>query len=499
MPYHHAITKAGLLAAAAIALAAAPPPPTPPKPTAAPSKPAYRSVCIEGVPHVSQRPDFCGEACAAMYCLKLGLGHSQDDVFNLSGLDPVHGRGCYAKELDRALEKIGFRTGAVWHRIAADRAAAELETHWAALHADLLAGVPSIVCTRFDDRPKTTEHFRLVLGYDARSDEVLFHEPAMKRGNYQRMRRAALLALWPLKYADDRWTLIRFRLEPGKTMARAAPARGPFEPPPGATPAAFTPADFAQHMMTLKPKVPDDDFTVVIQPPFVVIGDESAAKIKRRAEGTVKWAVEKLKDAYFNRDPAEILDIWLFADDDSYRRNCKRIFGSTPDTPYGYFSYRDKALIMNISTGGGTLVHEIVHPYIAVNFPECPAWFNEGLASLYEQAGEEDGRIWGYTNWRLSGLQDAIRGKKTVPFKKLCTTTTDEFYNKDKGANYSQARYLCYYLQEKGLLRKFYREFHANRNEDPSGYATLQKILDCDDMDAFRTKWEAWVLKLKYR
>ena len=34
---------------------------------------------------------------------------------------------------------------------------------------------------------------------------------------------------------------------------------------------------------------------------------------------------------------------------------------------------------MNISTGGGTLVHEIVHPFIEANFPACPPWLNEGL------------------------------------------------------------------------------------------------------------------------
>ena len=32
----------------------------------------YRSVLIEHVPHVKQKPDFCGEACCAMYLAKLG-------------------------------------------------------------------------------------------------------------------------------------------------------------------------------------------------------------------------------------------------------------------------------------------------------------------------------------------------------------------------------------------------------------------------------------------
>ena len=32
------------------------------------------------------------------------------------------------------------------------------------------------------------------------------------------------------------------------------------------------------------------------------------------------------------------------------------------------------------------LVHEMVHPFMDADFPACPAWFNEGLASLYEQS-----------------------------------------------------------------------------------------------------------------
>jgi hypothetical protein len=34
---------------------------------------------------------------------------------------------------------------------------------------------------------------------------------------------------------------------------------------------------------------------------------------------------------------------------------------------------------------------------------------------------------------------------------------------------YAQARYLCYYLQEKGLLIKFYQELAANVRRDPTG------------------------------
>jgi hypothetical protein len=151
---------------------------------------------------------------------------------------------------------------------------------------------------------------------------------------------------------------------------------------------------------------------------------------------------------------------------------------------------------MNIETGSGTLVHEIVHPFIEANFPACPPWFNEGLASLYEQSGEVDGHLHGFPNWRLPALQETIKQGALVSFKSLLEMDADAFYRQDKGANYAQARYLCYYLQEKGLLVKFYREFTANQSADPSGYLSLQKILNETDMRAFQKRWEKFVLGL---
>ncbi|HKC63210.1 MAG TPA: hypothetical protein VKB86_06205, partial [Pyrinomonadaceae bacterium] len=209
-----------------------------------------------------------------------------------------------------------------------------------------------------------------------------------------------------------------------------------------------------------------------------------------------RWAVEKLKQEYFEKDPAEILDIWLFKDEASYRRHALEFFNDTPDTPYGYYSSTHRALIMNIETGGGTLVHEIVHPFVEANFPDCPPWFNEGLGSLYEQSGEERGHIHGYTNWRLTGLQQAIKAHAVPSFKTLMALAPTAFYNEDKGTNYGQSRYLCYYLQEKGLLVKFYKEFYAHRKDDPTGYKTLQTVLGESDMDAFKERWEKFVLGL---
>lgn len=260
----------------------------------------------------------------------------------------------------------------------------------------------------------------------------------------------------------------------------------------------FSDAEFARHIRELKKKLPHDGFSVVIQKPFVVIGDEAEEIVRKRSRHTVQWAVDRLKKDYFAADPEQILDIWLFQDSNSYEEHTESLFGSKPTTPYGYYSRRDKALVMNIATGGGTLVHEIVHPFMESNFPDCPSWFNEGLASLYEQASERDDRIIGQTNWRLAGLQKAIRADTVPSFESLCGTTTREFYDRDKGTNYAQARYLCYYLQEHGLLVKYYQTFSKNVETDPTGYESLKAVLKEKDIPAFQKRWEAWVLELRF-
>ena len=134
------------------------------------------------------------------------------------------------------------------------------------------------------------------------------------------------------------------------------------------------------------------------------------------------------------------------------------------------------------------------------NFPNCPPWFDEGLASLYEASTERDGHIQGLVNWRYKGLAKAIREGTTISFEKLTMLTPDQFYDRADGQGYGeyygQARYLCYYLQEKRLLVSFYRQFVTNATTDPTGYQTLMRVLKTRDMDGFKKKWEAFLLGL---
>jgi len=449
-----------------------------------PAKGKDKSVLIQGIPHVRQQPDFCGEACIAMALQKLGHTVTQDQIFDLAGVDPALGRGCITGDMEKVLRRIGFKVGKVWHPIDPNKASTQVEGQFNNVLADLHKGIPSIVCMHYNDQSQTSEHFRLVLGYDAKTDEVIYHEPAESKGAYRRMKRSLFIKLWPLKYKKNEWLVIRMALKAGKINV-GKPAQG------------FTDADFAQHVMKLKSRLPKG-FNFVIQPPFVVVGDESPARVRMRAEQTVKWFYTHIEKLYFPKSPAKIYDIWLFKDKASYRKYTKQIFNDNPDTPYGYCSDAHGALIMNIATGGGTLCHEIVHAYMDSNFSRCPSWFNEGLASLYEQCGARNGRLVGFTNWRLAGLQKEIRSGTLPSFQELLSTTSWQFYHMTKGNNYAQARYLCYYLQEKNLLTKYYQEFTKNVKQDASGYETLKKILNEKDLTTFQKRWEKWVLTLRF-
>jgi hypothetical protein len=256
--------------------------------------------------------------------------------------------------------------------------------------------------------------------------------------------------------------------------------------------AAPTKDELAARAKALEQKLDGQGFKVLVEPPFVVIGDESLPKVKSRAS-FVRWVVRLIEADYFSKQPDKIIEVWLFRNEKTYRKGAKKFFNDEPETPYGYYSPEDNALVMNIGPGAGTLSHEIVHPYIEANFPNAPSWFNEGLASLYEQPRERDGHMWGTTNWRLPGLTSMIKAKKLPTIKALITTSREGFYEAPYDS-YAYARFLCQYLQDHGKLRDFYKRFVADK--DTTGQAALEAVLGME-IAALDPVFQKWALGLK--
>lgn len=228
--------------------------------------------------------------------------------------------------------------------------------------------------------------------------------------------------------------------------------------------------------------------------PYLVAGNMDRRWFES-LKGTVSSSFEEFYKQFFETKPKGPIPVYLFKDAASYKDYCKKRFGRAPSTPYGFYS--DGCLVMNAATGGGTLVHELVHTMVNSDFPAIPSWFNEGFASLYEQC-ELKPKIKGLVNWRLPGLQNAIKDNSFIPLKKLIATTTEQFYGRDSGLHYAEARYLCMYLQENGRLEKFYTDFRKEAAKDPSGIETLEKVTG-KKVDELEAAFKPWASTLKWK
>jgi hypothetical protein len=246
-----------------------------------------------------------------------------------------------------------------------------------------------------------------------------------------------------------------------------------------------------------KPRFDEEKLNVLIAPPFVIAGNGTPAQLAHYRDGTIVAAQRALQAMYFEHQPTEPILILMFESEGPYKRLSSKWLQYEDVPHFGYYRHGDHVMVMNVATGLGTLVHEETHALLAPDFPNVPSWFNEGLASLYEQCAINDKTITGHENWRLPALQKAIKAGTLRSFKELAADP--DFYNAEHvGLNYGQARYLMFYLQEKGLLVRYYKTFRDAGTSDSVGIPSLEKIIAPKKLDAFEKEWRAWVMTLRF-
>jgi tetratricopeptide (TPR) repeat protein len=110
-------------------------------------------------------------------------------------------------------------------------------------------------------------------------------------------------------------------------------------------------------------------------------------------------------------------------------------------------------------TGWGTLFHEVTHHFVALNYDNPPAWFNEGLVCfLAEQARIIRGKLaLGKPNpWREYALREMIDRGERIDVKYLTSLSSEQFYAPGT-KNYHPMRALFYWLYETGHLKAYLR------------------------------------------
>ena len=215
--------------------------------------------------------------------------------------------------------------------------------------------------------------------------------------------------------------------------------------------------------------------------PFVVMAPDR--ETLKEAEETLTWAETRLRADFFDAEPGKVITIWVWPDEASYMSGSSAVLGVVPSTPYGMYRPFSRSLIVNAGYGWGTLVHEVVHAYVAADFPSAPTWLDEGMGSLFEQPIDVSGHLHGALNWRLPSLQEALRRHAAPSFDEMVEGWRRDFDGKRGPLLYATSRYVLYWLQQQGRLPAFYKQYREH------GLPPLPP----------RDEWERFVLALEYR
>lgn len=150
---------------------------------------------------------------------------------------------------------------------------------------------------------------------------------------------------------------------------------------------------------------------VLEKSPFLVVGLNDRISPEAHYEKGIRDFYRFFSRTYFEHPPRRMVVAVISENPRDLAEATGRLYPTVTIPVYapflGYYNPSDN-LIM--ATGGhvgyGTLLHEMIHALVASDFPQAPAWLNEGLASLYERTEWQAGRLVPLPNWRMDRMRE---------------------------------------------------------------------------------------------
>lgn len=237
------------------------------------------------------------------------------------------------------------------------------------------------------------------------------------------------------------------------------------------------------------------DFTVQIVAEYWVLASNLPEEQTARAARLLEQFGERLSRTFFRERSSHPVRVYLFGTEEQYVDYRRKIKGP-PQTPYGFYLPGERKIVVNFSTGIGTLAHEMIHALMETDFPDAPPWFNEGFPALFEKAVlSPGGEVQPLVNWRIHTLRKALASGNAPSLRQVLTATGEDFYGYDASVHYAYVRHLCLYLDRTGRLRTFYQQFRERHQSDPSGISLLVELYG-KPWDRIEADWIEWVGKL---
>ena len=160
--------------------------------------------------------------------------------------------------------------------------------------------------------------------------------------------------------------------------------------------------------------------------------------------------------------------------------------------------YRPATRTLTSISASDVLIHEFTHALHHSDQVRAsqrhPVWIAEGLATLFQGAWAEGGRIAPRLDPSLATLQGVVREKSLPSLAELCEMDPGAFCEKAEIV-YPYVRHVMLYLYRKGKLKTFYEAYTSDYASDTTGRKALETVLG-EPLGAIETAWRKWLLAL---
>lgn len=173
-------------------------------------------------------------------------------------------------------------------------------------------------------------------------------------------------------------------------------------------------------------------------------------------------------------------------------RYCQTVHLRSCGVRLGYYLPLDNSVMVWLSSGGGTLAHEMVHALMEEHFPSAPPWLSEGLASLQEAFGPG---VTPLDNYRLIYVRTAMdRFGRLIAVDRLLALTGADFDAGDAAPlNAALARYFVFYLTERGKFARVYAEIRKLTDRSPAAQLRVLEAELGQSARVIQADWQRWV------
>ncbi len=220
--------------------------------------------------------------------------------------------------------------------------------------------------------------------------------------------------------------------------------------------------------------------------------DEEIAVLR---EGLEKYAEHQWK-YMFEHKPEQPIYIVLLRAEDSQKVLGRRVGG--------FFNRASNALFCGDMPAyrllrASVIIHEFTHALHwadqAARKQQHPIWISEGLATLFETAKWVGDRWMPQHSYRLGIVQRAIKLNRWTPWADIMKMNQLQFMMQAQ-VNYAQARYMLFFMHEKGYLKRFYDEYtNATGYEGDKTASESYEVIFGKPLSAVERDWKAWILE----